>query len=246
MRLPLVFWPIAALAACSSFKNEGPSADASADGSSLADGSSGDASSDGPPSSDDAGAPDSSSLPDSAAPLDGSLSETGPTDASSGCSGDGGGPVEVLADNLSQPSVVLVDATNVYFGDDGVAGGQVYQCPKSGCATPIPLGPGFASGLGVDSANVYWNDFNAGSVVSCTIGGCNGQPRVVASSQPSVEGVTFAGTNLYWSTVGSIVTCAPSSCATPSTLATSQGNGIAPLTSEPGVVLWGTTNSGGS
>ena len=70
--------------------------------------------------------------------------------ASTGCGGEGGCPVEVLVGNLRQASVVLVDSKSVYFADQGTVDGTVYQCPKSGCTTPTTLGPGYATGLGVD------------------------------------------------------------------------------------------------
>jgi hypothetical protein len=235
MRRAFAFSFVGLLVACSSFKNEAPAADAGTgdaapiDGGLPADSGPGDAQ-----SGDGASAPDTG-LADGSTP-----------DAATGCAGDGGCPVEVLVDNLDQASLVLVDSTNIYFADPGAPGSAVYQCPKTGCTTPITLGSGYATGMGIDSANVYWNDFSAGSVVACTIGGCGGQPKVLASSQTSLEGVTFDGTNLSWSTLGNIVTCKPPACSPLVTLATGQGAGIPPLASDTGTVYWCSTGGGGS
>jgi hypothetical protein len=243
MRRTLVLLALLALVphgvACSSFKNVDTAADAGAGDATPLDGGLVDASAaDSPPG-------------DGAPARDGNVADVASADApssegGSACSGDGGCPVEVLVDNLNQASLILVDSTSIYFADPGAPGSAVYQCPKTGCATPITLGPGYATGMGVDSANVYWNDFSAGSVVACTLGGCGGQPKVLASSQSSLEGVTFDGTNLSWSTLGNIVTCKPPACSPVVTLATGQGAGIPPLASDTGTVYWSSTGGGGS
>ena len=223
------------VAACSGFKNDASTADGGPGDSATTDG----AASDGPAT--DAPLADGTSLADSGAG-DAQGVDAAPSDGASGCLGDAGCPIEVLVDGLRQATVVLVDANNVYFADQGTVDGTVYQCPKTGCIMPITLGPGYATGLGVDGTSVYWNDFTAGSVVACTIGGCGGTPKVIAPSQPYAEGVTFDGTNLYWSTQGSIVTCVAPGCATPTTLAPGQG-AFPPLAGETGVAYWGTSTS---
>jgi hypothetical protein len=100
------------------------------------------------------------------------------------------------------------------------------------------LGPGYATGIGVDANNVYWNDFSAGVIVSCKIGGCENSPTVIAPDQPTAEGVTFDGKNLYWATKGNIVTCVPPGCSPSSTLVTGQSTTITTLTSETGMAYW--------
>jgi hypothetical protein len=225
----------AIVAACGGFKNaastaDGGSSDAAATDGGASDGPVGDAPFADGTSTLDSGASDAPSL------------DAPSSDGATGCVGEGGCPVEVLVGNLRQASVVLVDSNNVYFADQGTVDGTVYECPKSGCTTPTTLGPGYATGLGVDGAHVYWNDFTAGSVVACAIGGCGSVPTVIAPSQPYAEGVTFDGTNLYWSTQGSVVTCVAPGCATPTTLAPGQG-AFPPLACETGVAYWGTTSS---
>ncbi len=244
-----------AVAACSSFKG---STDAEADGGG-ADGvapvpagdgggtSNGDGST--PSGSSDSGQPTASF--DSGNDGHASASDAGGDDATPPMGSDGGsssgdsgpGAIEVLVDNLAQATLITVDANNIYFGVEGSTTGTVYQCPKSGCATPTVLGPGFATGLGVDGSRVYWNDFAVGSIVSCAIGGCANEPTVLAPSQTEPEGLTFDGTNLYWATSGSIMTCVAPSCAQRTTLATGQPTNIVQMASETNVAFWiGTSN----
>ena len=44
--------------------------------------------------------------------------------------------IETVVSGMNQATLVRVDANNVYFGDEGTTTGNVYQCPKTGCATP--------------------------------------------------------------------------------------------------------------
>jgi hypothetical protein len=226
-----------ALAACSDFKGaetDGGSSDAALADVSAPEAGSGDATSaDGPSTPHDGGGAGDSGGTD--APVTGDGGSTG------GCDGSAC-PIEVVVAGLNQVTLVVLDANNVYFGDEGSTTGVVYQCPKSGCTTPVTLGPGFATGLGVDGTNVYWNDFVGGAIVSCAIGGCANAPTTIAPTQPSAEGVTFDGTNLYWASNGNIVTCVPPACAIRATLATGESTAIVHLASEKGDAYW--VNSG--
>lgn len=232
-------------AACSSFKDDGHP-DAAATGDSGIDSGTdsgspaGDSSAPGIDSGRDAAAHDASTS-DAAQGDAGNTGSDGSVSDAPATSDDGG--IEVLVDNLNQATLVRVDANNVYFGDEGTTVGVVSQCPKSGCTTPIVLGPGFATGMGVDANNVYWNDFSGGTVVSCTIGGCANQPTVIAPNQPEAEGVAFDGTNLFWATSGNIVTCTAPACATRTPIATGQASTITLLAAQTGVGYW---VSGGS
>ena len=181
-------------------------------------------------SADSGGSSDSGPGADGSAPSD---SDVGPSDDDAGP-----GAIDVLVDNLAQATLIRVDANNVYFGDEGSTTGTVYQCAKTGCATPTVLGPGYATGLGVDGSRVYWNDFAGGTIVSCSIGGCANMPTVIAPSQTEPEGLTFDGTNLFWATSGSIMTCVAPGCATRTTLATSQPTNIVQMASETNAAFW--------
>jgi hypothetical protein len=230
---------VSLVAACSTFKStavdDAGASDAPATEGGITDGATGD----GTPTDAPAGLPDGGDSTDGPAPAD-----TGAADGSTACGGDGGCPTEVVASGLLQASVVIVDANNVYVSDTGSVSGEVYQCAKTGCTKPVPLGPGYATGLAADGTNVYWNDFIAGSIVSCTIGGCGGVPKVIAPSQTSAENVCGDGTNLYWSTEGNIVTCVPPGCTSATILVTGQGAAPA-LAAASGVAYWMTTNANG-
>lgn len=230
-----------ALGACSDFKSD---ADGGVDAGGDANATGGDS---GTSTGDGGNGADSGTIDGGGADTGVVVTDSGSTTdtetvVDSGAAGDGGCPasgcpIEVVVDNLNQATLVAVDTSNVYFGDEGTTTGNVYQCPKSGCATPIGLGPGYATGLGVDGTNVYWNDFSGGTVVRCTIGGCANQPTVIAPSQPSAEGVTFDGTNLYWASSGNVVTCVPPACTTRTTLATGQST-IVQMASASDVAFW--------
>jgi hypothetical protein len=228
-------WPVALLsivAACSRFTGQETS-DGGASDAAPGDVGVGDAApSDAGSTSDDGGAADTGQGADGPA-TDGPA--TG-DDGGTGCSGSAC-PIETVVGGLNQATLVVLDTTNVYFGDEGTTTGVVYQCPKSGCATPTVLGPGFATGIGVDGKNVYWNDFAGGKVVACAIGGCSNTPTTIAPTQPSAEGVTFDGTNLYWASSGNVLTCVPPACSPRPQLAAGQGT-IVHVASETGAAYW--------
>jgi hypothetical protein len=86
--------------------------------------------------------------------------------------------------------------------------------------------------------HVYWNDFAGGKVVSCAIGGCANTPTTIAPTQPSAEGVTVDGTNLYWASSGSILTCVPPACSTRTPLVTTVAGTVVHVASETGAAYW--------
>jgi hypothetical protein len=235
----------AALAACASFKSvdtadagHGSADDGGDDGGSgSGSGGGAEASDDGPLATNDGGGHDATAHDGSPTADTGGQDTAAPPCDGSSC------PIETVVSGLHQATLVRVDASNVYFGDEGTVTGNVYQCPKAGCATPVVLGPGFATGLGVDGVNVYWNDFSGGQVVSCAIGGCQNAPTTIAPTQLQAEGVTFDGTNLFWATGGSIVTCVPPACSTRTPIVTGLTGVVVQVASETGVAYW---VSGGS
>jgi hypothetical protein len=151
--------------------------------------------------------------------------------------------IETVVTDLLQGGTVAVDDANVYVEDQGTTTGEVYQCPKTGCATPTSLGPGYATGIASDSHYVYWNDFGGGVIARCAIGGCANEPTVIAPNEPHAEGLSFDGANLYWAAMGDILTCASPACTSPSILATGQSTTITGTTAETAVVYW--ISSGG-
>ena len=233
--LPMVAL-VVALGGCSTFKddavNDGGALEAaSTDGAMGFDSPATDATADA--GKDISAGDDSSSAQDSSSVDTGTIT----TDAGSGCEG-GTCPVESVVDGLKQATILLVDANNVYISDLGTVTGNVYQCAKGGCAMPATLGPGFATGIGVDGTNVYWSDFAGGQIVACAIGGCANEPTAIAPGQVHAEGLTFDGVNLYWAASGSLVACVPPACSTRNAFATGQSAAIVDVAAETGVAYW--------
>ena len=146
--------------------------------------------------------------------------------------------IETVATGFSQAGVLSVDDANVYVEDQGGTTGTVYQCAKTGCSSLTTLGPGFATGIGEDTDNVYWNDFAGGVIVSCKIGGCANSPTVIAPTQPNAEGLSYDGTNLYWASAGNVLTCLAPSCSSRTTLAVGQSSTITEVASFAGSAYW--------
>lgn len=194
----------------------------------------------------DSGFTDSGTGSDSGQPADSGGSRDSSPSNDSGQGDDSGPPacdgsmcgIQTVLSGMNQGGTLAVDGTNVYVEDQGTTTGVVYQCPKSGCTTLITLGPGYATGIATDSQNVYWNDFSAGTVVRCAIGGCQNMPTVIAPNQPHSEGVSFDGTNLYWASTGNVLTCVAPGCGSMSILANGQSTLITGTSPEAAVVYW--------
>ncbi len=105
-----------------------------------------------------------------------------------------GGMVTQLATALGAPGAIAVDATHVYWVDDGIE-----RVPISGgpVTTLVPLGGGdfsWRSTLAVDDKNIYWTTHGGGELLAASLDG--GPRRALASPAWSVAvsdgGVYFA------------------------------------------------------
>jgi hypothetical protein len=101
------------------------------------------------------------------------------------------------------------------------------QIPISGTGT-ITLGSGLNDpyGVTVQGGNVYWTNNGAGTVMMCPVGGCGGQPTVIANAQAMPEIITSDSSYVYWAnsananiipipnccTTGSIMKCPLAGC----------------------------------
>jgi hypothetical protein len=98
---------------------------------------------------------------------------------------------------------IAVDATNVYWVNDG-ATGTVKTCPASGCAgspKTIASMQDHPRAIAVDGTNVYWANYgsttNDGTVMKVPIPG--GNLTVLASNQGQPNNIALDTNNVYWS-----------------------------------------------
>jgi hypothetical protein len=124
-----------------------------------------------------------------------------------------GGPTQVIAQSLPTSYRLEVDATHLYFQEDG---GNLVRAPKSG----LGRAETFAStarppvSFAVDADAVYWVDGGEGNPAT----GCNQgegviyrQPKLGGPAQAIVSGETcplqlaLDGNTMYWSTLGGSV-----------------------------------------
>jgi hypothetical protein len=90
---------------------------------------------------------------------------------------DGGLVINTIAMGQIWPWDIAVDATSVYWlnnGSSGVNNGSINKCPLSGCPpsadggtnpTVLASGQSLPSALAIDTNAVYWTDQNAGTVM---------------------------------------------------------------------------------
>ena len=112
------------------------------------------------------------------------------------------GNVTALATTYAEPYALAIDASNVYWVNEGTGAGgsvmKVSQEPVVGELTPTlklasaqrPLG------IAIDSTSVYWTDSLAGTVMSVPLGG--GTPVTLASGQASPSGIAVSEGYVYW------------------------------------------------
>jgi len=107
-------------------------------------------------------------------------------------------------------------------------------CTAGRCAVTLASDQ-TGDGIAVDSANVYWTNVVAGTVMKCAIGGCGGNPTKVATGQVSPRAIAVDAANVYWIDVtppsmvaaasGTVMECAIGGCGQPSVLASLQTSG---------------------
>jgi hypothetical protein len=124
----------------------------------------------------------------------------------------GGGILELTTacDQGRMLDAVAVDATSVYVGcGDGEASngspwptetpGFIARMPKTGGPTETMLPVVYqVSSLVVASDVLYYAEQFTGSVGSCPVSGCNGQPTTLAPNQWHPRRMTLVGSSLFW------------------------------------------------
>jgi hypothetical protein len=117
----------------------------------------------------------------------------------------GGGASKVLATGQSIPLDLKVDATNLYWvnqGETTAPNGMVMKLPLAGgSAVTLAKGQNTVFDLAIDSTNVYWNDWGQqtltmtnGSIMGVPIVG--GTPTTIAAQLQPYD-LVVDGTSLY-------------------------------------------------
>ena len=107
-------------------------------------------------------------------------------------------------------------------------GAGIFSCATTGCSmmpTSLNPTPGAITGVTADGQQVYWCDVGHGEVFSCAVGGCGGNPNVIASGVASPwYGITTDASNVYFvgHADGNVYVCPKSGCSggTVTTMAT--------------------------
>jgi hypothetical protein len=133
----------------------------------------------------------------------------------------GGNSVTLLNAGEGQDSSrgIAVDATNVYWGS---ASGVMTIPLAGGTATTLALFEGGADEIAIDTANVYFTQFNTNVLQSVELGG--GVPKTLATpSALAINGMAIDSGNVYF-TVDSALMKVPLGGGAPTTLVSDQSN----------------------
>jgi hypothetical protein len=106
-----------------------------------------------------------------------------------------GAQQSTLAGAQSSPTLVAVDATNVYFATPHA----IMQAHRDGTGTPSALVSGLPNAptaMTVDATAIYWTDSAAGIVARAPL--ATGAPSTLASQQSGPHGVAVDGSWVYW------------------------------------------------
>jgi hypothetical protein len=111
----------------------------------------------------------------------------------------GGGTPSTLATAQSAASCIVLDATNLYWGDDSAS--VVVQVPLVGGTATTLASSVSPSNLAVDTTSVYWADSNTGQIFSAPIAG-GAVSTLVTEQQTGVTGLAVDSSNIYWVSSG--------------------------------------------
>ena len=124
-----------------------------------------------------------------------------------------GGPPVALATGQVNPGFLAIDATNIYWANQGTAvsdwaDGAIMMVSING-GTPVTLASAqnYLSAIAVDATNIYWasggttkNHFADGALLTLPLSG--GTPVTLASKQIGPYGIAVNSTHIYWINLG--------------------------------------------
>lgn len=111
------------------------------------------------------------------------------------------GAVTTLASNLKYPVGILVDSTSVFWVDSNNGTWVIKKIDMNGGAITT-LASGFATGLDIDSENIYWSEiYTASSTTTGTIKKFNkndGTVTILATNLKTVFDLAIDTSMVYW------------------------------------------------
>ncbi|WP_437523112.1 hypothetical protein WME79_33380 [Sorangium sp. So ce726] len=160
-----------------------------------------------------------------------------------------------LATDQVQPADIKIDATHVFWANQGVAGendGQVMRAPIGGQEEPVAIAAGQAApfGVAIDEEFVYWtNREGGGSVVRARKdSNGNGPFTTISDGGGTTHALAVDETHVYWTVrddIGKVMSAPKDSTGEGpfTTLATDQGQ-VREIAVDATYVYWTTSRTG--
>jgi hypothetical protein len=161
------------------------------------------------------------------------------------------GAGEVISRGNVHPGSLLVDAGHIYWSTGDASSSAILECSSTGTCVPTPLITGLPDqvGLAVDASTMYWTQYAAGSVSSCSLADCAGTEATIAASDgiDTAYNVAIVGTDVLWSAgaggnTSSIRSCPKTGCGGAATVIAPDQATPGFITSDASYIYW--TDSG--
>ncbi len=147
---------------------------------------------------------------------------------------DGGAPV-TLASHQNQPGALVVDATYVYWLNEG--DGSLAKTPVAGGpVTTLVAGESGRGALVLGGSTLFWNNDLGGDVRSIPVDG--GVAQTVVPGQLQIDGLAIDATTLYLSSRLGLVESVPLAGGSPATLYAQIDYGLGNLVVDATSLYW--------